>query len=249
MTTLPDFSFFPTRLLATEFNDLIFLSDTGFGDSLIGYPGGLWALNGNDTISGSALSEVILGNADNDVLRGGLGSDRLLGGQHDDLLFGEADGDLLRGDLGNDQLFGEAGNDTLRGGQGNDLLNGNIGHDFLMGDLGTDSLVGEVGFDTFVLRTDDASPGPSLVDRILDWNPNDDLIGLTENVTFFNLHFDTTQNVAGGGANDTLITIGFNGPSLGILVDYTLGLGPQNFISLTPTDEQIGTNIFFPPIP
>ncbi|MBP0044868.1 MAG: calcium-binding protein [Roseofilum sp. SBFL] len=249
MVTTPDFSFFPPRQLATDFNDFIVLNSVPGQNSLIGYAGGAWALAGNDTIFGSNLNEVILGNLNNDQLRGGSGGDRLLGGQNEDLLFGENGDDLLRGDLGDDQLFGEAGNDTLRGGQGNDVLNGGIGQDFIIGDLGFDNLSGGAGFDTLVFRTDEANLNPNFVDVILDWNPTQDLIGLTNGLSFSNLGFDTSHNLAGGGANDTLIIIGATGQSLGIVVDYTLGLGPANFTSITQNDLQVGSNVFFPLIP
>ncbi|MBP0011207.1 MULTISPECIES: calcium-binding protein [unclassified Roseofilum] len=249
MVATPDFSFFLPRLLATDFNDFIVLNSTPGQNSLINYPGGVWALAGNDTIFGSNLNEVILGNLNNDQLRGGSGGDRLLGGQNEDLLFGENGDDLLRGDLGDDQLFGEAGNDTLRGGQGNDVLNGGIGQDFIIGDLGFDNLSGGAGFDTLVFRTDEANLNPNFVDVILDWNPTQDLIGLTNGLSFSNLGFDTSHNLAGGGANDTLIIIGATGQSLGIVVDYTLGLGPANFTSITQNDLQVGSNVFFPLIP
>jgi len=213
------------------------------------YPGGVWALNGNDQVSGSSLSEVILGNEGNDTLRGAAGGDRILGGQNDDFLSGEEGDDLLRGDLGNDQISGGAGNDTLRGGQGNDLLNGGAGQDLLIGDLGTDLLTGGVDADTFVFRTDEASDNTSLIDQILDWNATQDLIGLTDSLTFSALEFDISGNLAGSSANDTLIRIAATGQSLGVLVDYTGGLNSSNFVSMSAAQMQVGAEVFTPPIP
>ncbi|MBP0026728.1 MAG: hypothetical protein J7540_22410, partial [Roseofilum sp. SID2] len=237
------------RLMGTDIDNVMVLSSTVGRNSLMNYPGGVWALNGNDQVSGSSLSEVILGNEGNDTLRGAAGGDRILGGQNDDFLSGEEGDDLLRGDLGNDQISGGAGNDTLRGGQGNDLLNGGAGQDLLIGDLGTDLLTGGVDADTFVFRTDEASDNTSLIDQILDWNATQDLIGLTDSLTFSALEFDISGNLAGSSANDTLIRIAATGQSLGVLVDYTGGLNSSNFVSMSAAQMQVGAEVFTPPIP
>jgi Ca2+-binding RTX toxin-like protein len=235
--------------VATDIDDVIILSATAGPNSLINYAGGVWALNGNDQVSGSSLSEVILGNEGNDNLRGGGGGDRLLGGQNDDFLRGEDGDDLLRGDMGNDQLSGDAGNDVLRGGQGNDLLNGGAGQDLLIGDLGTDLLTGGADADIFVFRTDEATDNPGLIDQILDWNGTQDLIGLTNGLSFSSLEFDTSRNLAGSSANDTLIRIAATGQSLGVLVDYTGGLSSGNFVAMSAAQMQVGVEVFSPPIP
>ena len=245
----PDSSFPIPRLLATNNSDVIILSSTAGASSLINYPGGVWALDGNDAVAGSSLSEVILGNQGNDILGGGGGDDRLLGGQNEDFLSGQDGDDLLRGDLGNDLLFGDAGNDALRGGQGNDILNGGAGQDLLIGDLGIDLLVGGAGADTLVFRTDEANNNPGLVEQIIDWNSAEDLIGLTDGLNFSALSFDTSQNLAGSLAKDTLIRIQATGQSLGILVDYSSGLTNLNFISTSAAQIQIGSDVFSPPIP
>jgi len=249
LTLTPDSGFAIARLMGTDIDNVIVLSSTVGTNSLINYPGGVWALNGNDQVSGSSLSEVILGNEGNDTLRGAAGGDRILGGQNDDFLSGEEGDDLLRGDLGNDQISGDAGNDTLRGGQGNDLLNGGAGQDLLIGDLGTDLLTGGADADTFVFRTDEATNNPGLIDQILDWNNTQDLIGLTDGLTFSALEFDISGNLAGSSANDTLIRIAATGQSLGVLVDYTGGLNSSSFVSMSAAQMQVGAEVFTSPIP
>ncbi len=245
----PDTSFVLPRLLGTDTEDVIVLSSTRGLNSLILYPGGVWALSGNDRVIGSSLSEVILGNQGNDELRGGGGSDRLLGGNDDDFLLGEDGDDLLRGDLGNDQLLGGAGNDLIRGGQGDDILNGGTGGDVLIGDLGIDLMMGGEGADGFVFRTDEANNNPGMIDQILDWNSADDLIGLTNGLSFSDLEFQTTRNLAGSTQNDTLILIRSTGQSLGVLVDYTGGLTGDDFTSLSAAVNFVGAEVFFPQIP
>lgn len=60
------------------------------------------ALNGNDTINGSSLSDVLSGFKGNDAVVGNEGNDYLYGNE------------------GNDFLYGRAGNDVLIGGSGKD---------------------------------------------------------------------------------------------------------------------------------
>lgn len=109
--------------------------------------------DGNDTLSGTSLG---------DLLRGGLGRDMLSGLEGNDTLMGERGADLLMGSLGMDTLMGGFGTDTLQGGRGADLL---------VGGVGTDSLTGGLGRDRFQFNT--ASEG---VDTITDFSVIDDTI-------------------------------------------------------------------------
>ena len=92
----------------------------GPGDNLIDLSGltgaaftaltsvGVDAGDGDDTITGSPLA---------DVLRGGAGDDGIDGGEGDD---------TLAGGLGNDQLTGGLGTDTVAGGGGSDVEDGEV---------------------------------------------------------------------------------------------------------------------------
>ncbi|MBX3327389.1 MAG: calcium-binding protein [Nitrospira sp.] len=81
---------------------------TALNDSITGYDDGtnrIYGLDGNDTLVGGALA---------DLINGGTG---------DDTLYGEAGiftggNDTLLGGVGNDVLFGRVGDDTLNGGEG-----------------------------------------------------------------------------------------------------------------------------------
>lgn len=124
--------------------------------------------SGNDTITLSDTTNVVLGNqgddmissgAGNDTMFGGQGADTLSGGSGDDLLYGNKDGDVLYGNdnndvvLGNegaDTLYGDAGLDSLFGGQDGDLIYGGVANDLLDGNLGNDTLYGGDGVDTLV---------------------------------------------------------------------------------------------------
>ena len=118
---------------------LRFINDNGlfrlFGDNtaelielfpgpLTNIPGGVWLLGGNDTVIGSAISELIVGNDGQDSISGGEGNDSLFGGKGNDQLFGGAGDDFLSGDRDNDTLTGGQGSDTfaLSTGGGLDII-------------------------------------------------------------------------------------------------------------------------------
>ncbi len=113
-------------------------------------------MNGGD--DGTAPNEIF-GSDRSDVIDGTAGDDIISGG----LLR-----DIINGNGGNDQLFGEGGSDILRGGDGDDLLNG--------GELGN-ILFGGSGSDTFVMENNGDS-------RIMDFGVGEDLIALTDGLTF-----------------------------------------------------------------
>ncbi len=67
--------------------------------------------SGNDTATGSDMSELFTM------------------GAGDDLVYAAGGDDIVAGEAGNDNLFGGSGNDALTGGAGNDDLSGGIGDD------------------------------------------------------------------------------------------------------------------------
>ncbi|MDB9371963.1 calcium-binding protein [Nodularia sphaerocarpa] len=81
--------------------------------------------------------------------------------------------DTFIGGIGRDNVSGGSGNDYISGLGGNDLLNGNDGDDILVGGAGNDTLTGGNGKDLFLFY----SPGDG-IDRITDFNPADDKIGV-----------------------------------------------------------------------
>jgi Ca2+-binding RTX toxin-like protein len=84
-----------------------------------------------DTYVGNDVDNQIFALAGNDTLSGGLGDDRLHGDTGNDTLNGGAGDDTLYGGTGNDTLNGDADNDQLHGGSGADTLNGGAGDDGL----------------------------------------------------------------------------------------------------------------------
>lgn len=118
---------------------------------------------------GEALSRADIGGR-----KGGAGSNALLGDAGDNKLKGGAGGDLLYGFKGDDRLSGQDGGDLLFGGDGADTLSGGAGDDRLVGGAGDDSMTGGAGRDLFVYLR-----GPYGNDRILDFDPDKDVIGLS----------------------------------------------------------------------
>ncbi|WP_281173396.1 calcium-binding protein [Xenophilus azovorans] len=104
---------------------------------------------GNDTLYGYAVGDVLSGGLGNDTIYGYGGDDTIDGGEGNDTLRGGDGADLLLGGEGNDTLYGENGNDTLLGGDGADNLYGGAGDDVLIGGAGNDRLEGGTGSDTY----------------------------------------------------------------------------------------------------
>lgn len=129
--------------------------------------------NANDTITGSAVSNVLRGFAGNDTLNGAGGADQMRGGQGNDIYVVDNTGDIV-----DESVDGGAGTDTVRSsvsfnlgnttavkgsfenlsllgtaninGTGNALnnaLNGNSGNNSLDGGAGNDAINGGLGND------------------------------------------------------------------------------------------------------
>ncbi len=110
---------------------------------------------GDDTISGFDVDDVIAGGGGNDALWGLNGDDTLEGGPGDDTLYGQQGDDRLEGGPGDDTLYGQQGDDRLEGGPGDDTLYGWTGDDTLTGGTGDDWLEGGRGADTYVFNRGD----------------------------------------------------------------------------------------------
>ncbi len=193
-------------------------------------------LGGNDSLFEGEGHDIIQGNLGDDFIKagngtnwihGGEGQDTLVGGTGVDVLYGNEGNDLiyagsgdnfLYGNQGNDTLMGGEGNDVLYGGKGDDLLIGGDGEDWLFGDLGNDILMGGEGPDRFIIRK---SAG---VDLIVDFTEGEDLIGLSEGLTFNDLTFNP-------GSNGLLIYTGDE--LLAILNEMDISvMNPDNFFEV-----------------
>ncbi|NEO53019.1 MAG: calcium-binding protein [Okeania sp. SIO3B5] len=199
MVLTQDFSDSFPRLLGTSGDDNEILTV----EQATSFPGGVLALSGDDTITGSSV---------NDLIFGGRGEDELFGEGGNDSLYGNKDTDFLNGGFGDDILYG---------GKGTDLLNGGEGNDTLIGDAGVGIYKGGLGSDVYVFRTElagitqDLSNVISLLPGIpnsaelpnaivTDFNSSEDIIGLTGGMTKSDLIFEDFNSVEVFGINANL---------------------------------------------
>jgi Ca2+-binding RTX toxin-like protein len=104
--------------------------------------------DGNDTLDGGVLGDLLWGGDGNDTTTGGDGNDRISGGSGDD---------TSSGGNGNDRIFANRGADKTDGGEGNDDLWAMARGDVTPGPNGEvdtigDQLVGGNGNDKFHTR-------------------------------------------------------------------------------------------------
>ncbi|MFM2315091.1 MAG: hypothetical protein RLZZ04_4367, partial [Cyanobacteriota bacterium] len=99
----------------------------------------------------------------------------------DDILIGNEDNNDIFGLAGNDYIRSGAGDDQISGNEGKDSLLSNDGNDILCGGSDEDTLTSGKGNDLFLFG--DATPfqtGMLGVDRVNDFKPGEDLIGLSK---------------------------------------------------------------------
>ena len=132
---------------------------------------------GDDRITGSNESEVMIGLLGADTIRGDGGDDNVQGNEDLDKLYGEDGNDLLQGGAATDQVYGGMGDDILSGGLGDNFLVGENGDDKLYGGSEDDIMQGGLGADYF-----DCGEG---IDIIIDFNieEGDDNAGNCEEIS------------------------------------------------------------------
>ncbi len=119
-------------------------------------------------------------------------------------MFGRQGNDTLLGTAGNHSLNAGEDNDFLNGGKGRDTLIGGSGDDTVIGGLGNDILTGGADDDIFVLAIGEGQ------DSITDFQPEQDLIGLSGCLSFGQLTI--IQN-----GSDALISVNSTGEILASL--------------------------------
>ena len=208
-------------LVGDESSELISL----IPGQLAGFPQGILALGGNDTIQGSVDGEVINGNQGFDQIFGGGGNDTLFGGQDGDVIDGGVGDDILFGNLGADTITGGDGNDNLFGGKDNDNLSGGLGNDILSGDFGIDTLTGGGGSDIFVLGI-----GGGGADIITDFQDGVDLMQLPAGLTFSNILVQASGNqtaIVLATTGEELVRLNGIQPSVITSADFVGGSSPS----------------------
>jgi Ca2+-binding RTX toxin-like protein len=122
----------------------------------------LFALAGDDTITGTELDDLILGNQGNDridpaegddIVYAGQGNDTIIASSGDNLLLANENDDYVEVSGGNNTVYGGFGNDTIIAGNGDNLLLGNQDNDLIEAGTGDDTIYGGQGNDTIVAST------------------------------------------------------------------------------------------------
>ncbi len=102
---------------------------------------------GDDTLTGWLLGDILRGLDGDDSLDGGADNDEITGDGGNDTLLGGFGNDYLHGGDGNDNIGGGGGNDTIGAGDGDDTVNGGRGNDVIHGGEGDNRLIGGEGHD------------------------------------------------------------------------------------------------------
>jgi Ca2+-binding RTX toxin-like protein len=185
----------PVRISQTPPNPLVTVIGTSAKDNFqvvstsATDPFNIQAGASDDTIVTGAGADTVFGDAGNDSITTNSGNDTVLGGDGNDFLTAGDGNDFVNGDAGDEQIFGGNGNDALSGGAGNDLLNGGSGNDNLKGGAGDDILIPGAGLDNLYggngkdrFRFEKGSTGGSKLDKIVDFNPKQDIIEISRSL-------------------------------------------------------------------
>ncbi len=179
---------------------------------------------GNDSAYGGAGNDMIRGGGGRDLLGGGAGNDTLSGGGGDDRLYGAFDDDALYGGAGNDTLGGFDGNDTLGGGDGDDELWGALDDDMLYGAQGSDTLGGFDGNDKLWGGDDNDELWGGKGNDVLHGQDGNDMLG----------GFDGNDELYGGAGRDELTG--------GVGDDIIYGGAGNDTVYAASGDDTIGGN-------
>lgn len=153
---------------------------------------GIKGTDGNDSLTGTSGSDVILG---------GLGNDTLTSAGGEDVLYGGAGNDQLNGGSGGSALYGGSGNDVIYAGSGAEDIDGGAGRDRVSYDNSTSAL--EINLVTGVTHGNLAE-GDQLsgIEQISTGAYNDTITGGDASETFWARVGNDILN--GGAGNDTL---------------------------------------------
>jgi Ca2+-binding RTX toxin-like protein len=114
------------------------LTGTELSDTILG-------LGGDDDLSGLGGDDFLVGEDGADTLDGGDGDDVLSGGAGDNYIFGLTGADLILAGEGHNYIDGGAGADTVEAGHGGNTIRGGQGDDLIRSGSGSDELYGQDG--------------------------------------------------------------------------------------------------------
>jgi trimeric autotransporter adhesin len=216
LTSIERFTFADGTILTASQMNARFLGATDGNDVITAPAGGadIWALEGNDQVTGSALADSLHGQAGTDVLNGGAGDDLLEGGQGNDTLNGGDGTDIAKftGAFGDyvitDNSDGTyAVQDSVTGRDGTDALTAIETLRFADGDFTLASLFGGSAgkSSALVADTDSSSAKSAAAAEGEDLGAGDDQpAGLADLLMADDWRLPGSDQLIGGGADDTL---------------------------------------------
>lgn len=182
-----------------------------------------WSGNGNDVITGSAVT--------NTIIAGG-GNDSVYGGDGDDYIDGGAGANSLYGENGNDAFYSNTGSEIIDGGAGIDSINYSSATSGISINFTTNSFTGGATGDTLISiervdgsNYDDTLTGDANRNIFLGWQGIDTLSGLGGDDAFFGSGDGDT--ISGGDGIDEYF---YNGnTAAGVTVNLLSGYIKNNF--------------------
>ena len=173
---------------------------------------------GNDSITGSAVANILISNDGDDTIDGGDGNDTIDAGNGNDSVLGGNGTDSITAGAGNDYVDGGAANDTIVGGTGLDTLYGGDGNDLIYGgndttgtDTGLNNIYGGDGNDTIyggnngnVIYGDNSDGTGTGNDSIIGGSASDTLYGGLGNDWLDGGSGTIADTLYGGDGDDTL---------------------------------------------
>ncbi len=197
--------------------------------------------SGIENINGGWGDDTLTGTADSNILDGGVGDDVVSGGAGDDSLAGGLGNDMLSGGAGNDVLFGSFGTDTYDGGDGVDLID--IGGSAAgEADYNIDLTIGQDQFGNSYSNIENVNTGAgddnifgNAADNQLQGNEGDDTINGGAGNDFHNGGNGDDVFIANAGSNsyfggngiDTLQIEGTTEDSVSYAIDLQEGIDDQ----------------------
>lgn len=170
-------------------------------------------LTGIESLTGSALNDVLTGNTSANLLTGGDGSD------------------LLDGGSGADSLYGGVGNDTLKGGSGSDILSGGTGID--TADYSASATAVNVTVNGTVSGGDAAGDTLSGIENLIGSALNDTLTG--DAVSNYLSGGAGRDSLTGGDGDDTLAG--------GAGIDTLTGGAGLDYIDYSTSSSGVSVNL------
>lgn len=168
--------------------------------------------DGNDSLYGTEMNDVLSGQDGDDrlfgldgadTLAGGAGRDTINAGSGDDFIGGGTDKDVINAGVGNDTAGGGFGDDLLNMDDGDDIAGGGPDHDTINGGLGDDNIAGSYGNDVLDGENGNDSIGGGPGKDRIDGGAGGDQIGAGEGDDIVSGQ-GGNDFLAGGGRNDSL---------------------------------------------